>query len=214
MATAKTKVKICGITNLEDALCAAQCGADALGFVFWEGSKRYIEPEIAARIARGLPPFICKVGVFVNDSKDVIKRISEEVGLSCLQLHGEEDPEFCRTISAEVGLGVIKAIRVKDGSDIRTISRFDGSGLSAILLDTFVEDTRGGTGKSFDWGLATEARSLGTLILSGGLNPDNVRVAIGSVCPYAVDVSSGVEQSPGKKDPDKVVKFIRAVKDA
>ena len=213
MATAKTKVKICGITNLEDALFAAQCGADALGFVFWKDSKRYIAPENAARIARGLPPFISKVGVFVNDSKDGIKRISEEVGLGCLQLHGDEEPEFCSSLSVEVALGVIKAIRVKDAGDISSISRYEGSGISAILLDTFVEDTRGGTGKSFDWGLATEAGSFGTLILSGGLNPGNVRDAIGVLRPYAVDVSSGVEQSPGKKDHEKVVKFIRAVKD-
>ncbi|MBI1912495.1 MAG: phosphoribosylanthranilate isomerase [Deltaproteobacteria bacterium] len=199
------KVKICGITNQLDAALAVDSGADALGFIFHEKSPRYIRPEDAALIIKGLPPFITTVGVFVNEAPVKVRTIMEAAGLGFAQLHGDETPEDCN----EIGSKVIKAFRIKQSSDIEAIKRYNAS---AYLLDTYREGIPGGTGETFNWDIAIEAKKLGRIILSGGLNPDNIAEAIKKVAPYAVDVSSGVELKPGKKDPDKIKKFMEQVK--
>lgn len=200
------RVKICGITSLEDALFAVEAGADALGFVFSEESQRAISVEKVSGIIRGLPPFVTTVGVFVNEGADVINAIVREAGLDAVQLHGNEPPELCREINSRV----IKAFRVKGKKLLgQGIDRYR---LSAYLLDTYADDAAGGTGKTFDWAVAKTANKYGRIILSGGLTPDNVRDAIKAAEPYAVDVSSGVEKSPGIKDIAKVKKFIKKAK--
>ncbi len=201
----RTKVKICGITSLEDALTACEGGADAIGFIFWEGSPRFIAPETAARIIKMLPPFVSTVGVFVNEDVEVINEIVKTAGLGCVQLHGDEPPETCEAVEAKV----IKAVRIKDVKSLDGLERFD---VSAYLLDTFKEGTPGGTGAVFDWEIAKEAKGLGRIILSGGLTPENVADAVSLVRPYAVDVSSGVESRPGRKDPVMVARFIEAAR--
>jgi len=200
-------VKICGITNLPDALAAAEAGADALGFIFHEQSPRYLTTENAAAIIRGLPPLIVKVGVFVNASEDFVFQAISECGLNLLQFHGSESPEFC----AQFGLMSMKAFRMRDADSLKELSNYK---TDAWLLDAYSSRQIGGTGEKFNWDLAIEARKLGRpIFLAGGLSPDNVAEAIGKVQPYAVDVSSGVEASPGKKDPEKVKAFIRAAKE-
>ncbi len=202
------RVKICGITNMDDAAAAASFGADALGFIFWEKSPRNVNAEAASRIISELPPFIAKVGVFVNETVDNIRRTSE-IGLDCVQLHGDESIEFASRVREATGLNIIKAVRVKEARDIVGIERYAAS---AYLLDTFKPGARGGTGEVFDWDIAIEAKGKGRIILSGGLNPDNVADAVKRVKPYAVDVGSGVELRPGKKDPDKIKSFIEKAK--
>jgi phosphoribosylanthranilate isomerase len=202
------RVKICGITNLDDAAAAASFGADALGFIFWEKSPRHIKAEAAARIISELPPFITKVGVFVNETLDNIRR-TVEIGLDCVQLHGDETVEFASLVREATGLNIIKAVRIKDARDIEGIERYRAS---AYLLDTFKPGARGGTGERFDWDIAIEAKGKGRIILSGGINPDNVSDAVEKVKPYAVDVGSGVELRPGKKDHEKIKSFIEKVK--
>ena len=199
------RVKICGITNIDDALASVECGADALGFVFFRKSPRFIEPSKASDIARRLPPFVSTVGVFVNESHGRIEEIIREVGLSEIQLHGDEPPSFCGGFSARV----IKAVRVSDLKDIEILKEYD---VGAYLLDTYVKDSYGGTGRIFDWDIALEAKRYGRLILAGGLDPDNVGEAIRYVRPYAVDVSSGIEREPGRKDHRQIARFIEAVR--
>jgi phosphoribosylanthranilate isomerase len=201
----QTRVKICGITNMDDALTAVECGADAIGFVFWVESPRFIEPQEAKRIASEIPPFVTTVGVFVNEPADRINRLVHSVGLDCVQLHGEEPHEACKGLEAKV----IKAVRVSGEKDLEGLDRYD---VFAFMLDTFREGVQGGTGKTFDWDIAVKAKRLGAVILSGGLTPDNVVDAIRHVRPYGVDVSSGVEREPGKKDPEKIRKFIDKVR--
>lgn len=203
------RVKICGITCLEDALSAAGAGADALGFVFWEKSPRHVEPEAASRIIRSLPPFVLTVGVFVNASFDAIKSIIDGTGIDRVQLHGDESPSLCRSVSESTGKKVIKAFRIRERADI---DRLDGYNVDAHLLDAYREGTPGGTGETFDWDLAVEAKKERRIILSGGLTPENVSRAIELVRPYAVDVSSGVESRPGKKDPDKIKRFMEEIR--
>mgnify|MGYP003536025026 FL=1 len=201
----QVRVKICGVTNLEDALVATELGADAVGFVFYEKSPRYINPRTAALIIRELPPFVATVGVFVNEPPDKLVDTAKQSGVGCVQLHGDETPEYCQSL----GLRTIKALRVKDAYVLNELRSFTVSG---ILLDTYREGVPGGTGETFDWEIAAEAAKAGRIILSGGLTPENVRQAIEKVRPYAVDVSSGVESKPGKKDHEKLRKFFEQVR--
>jgi phosphoribosylanthranilate isomerase len=198
------RVKICGITCLVDAVRAAEAGAHALGFVFYRQSPRWVPLSTASRICASLPPFISKVGVFVNATEKEILRVIEECGLDVVQLHGEEPPAFCRRFPTRV----IKAFRIRDADDLRTLARYRADG---YLLDTFLERARGGTGRTFNWSLAIEAKRRGRrIILAGGLTPGNVAEAIRKVHPFGVDVSSGVETSPGRKSPAKIIAFLKA----
>ena len=198
------KVKVCGITNLEDAVAAVELGADALGFIF-APSPRQVTPQQVANIVAELPPFMCKVGVFVDSALREITECMRFCGLNLVQLHGAETPDFCRALSP----GVIKSFRVKDESVLTLLPQYR---VSAYLLDSYHEVLKGGTGQSFDWGIARKAGQYGLVILSGGLNPVNVRQAIAEVRPYAVDVSSGVESRPGVKDHVKLRAFLEAAK--
>lgn len=201
----RTKIKICGITNTEDAKAAVDFGADALGFIFYKKSKRYVDPGVARSIISSLPPFITPVGVFVNQELDEISEVKKTAGFQVAQLHGDETPDFVSSIPFKV----IKAVRISDKSDLDKVAQYSSQ---AILFDTYSEKEYGGTGKSFDWGILKDFSSTKNIILSGGLNPENVLEAVRIVKPYAVDVSSGVEEEPGKKDHLKIKKFIEAIK--
>lgn len=201
------RVKICGITSVEDALSACDAGADGLGFVFWRKSPRFIDTERAKAIVCSLPPFIKVVGVFVDEEMDIILETIGKVGLDAVQLHGSEPPEFCRGIN----MSIIKTFRVKDEGITEELSMYH---VSAYLLDTYREGIPGGTGDTFNWDLAIKAKEYGRIILAGGLTPDNVKDAVERVRPYGVDVSSGVEECTGKKDFNKVRKFIEKAKGA
>ncbi len=201
------KVKICGITNLDDAMAAADFGADALGFVFFKESPRYISPANAKKIIKKLPPFISTVGVFVNEDKNTIKKTVSQAGIDIIQLHGEEPPAACRFH----GHLPIKAIRVKSIDNLEIISKYRDK-VSAFLLDTYTPDVFGGTGQVFNWDIAVEAKKFGRVILAGGLTPARIEKAIRRVHPYAVDVSSGVEAEKGKKDHKKMKLFIERAK--
>lgn len=202
------RVKICGITCLEDALAAVDAGADALGFMFYAPSARHVTSRAAAEIIRALPPLVAKVGVFVNPSDEEVAQTLAVCGLDALQFHGLETPEFC----ARFGLKVIKAFRIHDAASLRALPSYQ---VSARLLDSFVPGQLGGTGAAFNWNLAVEAKKLGgPIILAGGLTPENVAEAVRCVRPFAVDVSSGVESAPGRKDAAKMRAFVRAAKSA
>jgi len=198
------KVKVCGITSLKDAEKAVELGVDALGFNFYPKSPRFITKVRARDIIRMLPPFVTPVGIFVNETMDKIMEFMYFSGVRVLQLHGEETPEFCMRMSRPV----IKAIRVAGPESIRGLPRYP---VMAFLLDSATE-AYGGSGQSFDWNLAVEAKKFGKIILSGGLNPENVAEAIEKVRPYAVDVCSGVESEPGIKDHAKLKIFIEKIK--
>jgi len=201
------KVKICGITNFEDAQAAADLGADMLGFNFFEGSKRYVERSTAAKIIRGLDDRVDPVGVFVNAEIDTIQTTVEKTGLAAIQLHGDEEPEFVATVAKTCGVPVIKALRVTPDFSVEVIRDFP---VDSILLDVYSTAAFGGTGERFDWNIAVAAKQFSDrLFLAGGLTPDNVAEAVELVRPYAVDVASGVESAPGKKDPIKMEAFIR-----
>ena len=199
------RVKVCGITNAVDALQAVELGADALGFIFYKGSKRYIDPRDAHRIISSLPPFISSVGVFVNQTVPEIKGAVETSGVDRVQLHGDETPEFCAMLPYKL----IKAVRVKDTVNSDQVELYP---VRAILFDKHTDEMYGGTGTSFDWGVLKGINISKKVILSGGLTPENVSRAIEIVKPYGVDVSTGVEDSPGKKNHIKMRKFIEAVK--
>lgn len=203
-----TRVKICGITTLEDALAAVEAGADALGFVFFKESPRHIFPEEAARIISLLPPFVQAVGLFVNEDPATVNQISRHCRLGLVQLHGDETPDYCTGIEARI----LKAFRVRSLTCLDPVSAFR---LSGYLLDTYSPSFYGGTGTCFNWEIASEAVARGhRIVLAGGLTPDNVAEAIRQVRPWGVDVSSGVESAPGKKDAEKVRRFIRNAKEA
>ena len=202
---ATIRVKICGLTNLEDAQCAVEAGADALGFVFYEKSPRYVTPDKVGQIVSTLPPFVTTVGLFVNATSDTIKQTMRMAGLGIVQLHGDESPEDCCLNSYPV----IKAVRVKGADSLVGIGNYQ---VSALLLDAWNDQQYGGTGASFDWQLARKLTGRLPLVLAGGLTPNNVAQAIRVVNPYAVDVSSGVEESPGCKDHNKIREFIKKVK--
>jgi phosphoribosylanthranilate isomerase len=200
------KVKICGITNLDDGMAAAEAGADALGFVFCEQSPRRVSVEAAARIIGELPPLVLKVGVFVNAPEDRVVQAIRDCGLNLLQFHGEESPDYC----LQFGLMSMKAFRIRDAASLQALL---GYHTDAWLLDAYVPDKPGGTGETFNWDLALEARGWGRpIFLAGGLTPENVAQAVRRGRPYGVDVSSGVEAAPGRKDHAKVRAFIQAAK--
>jgi phosphoribosylanthranilate isomerase len=201
------KIKICGITNLDDAMAAVEYGADALGFNFYRKSPRYIDAHKAAEIIAQLPPFIVPVGIFVNEKEE---RIREIVSMSCIQgiqLHGDETPEFCQRF----GPRVIKAFQVKDKASLERMLHYR---VSAYLLDSYKEGVRGGTGTTFDWHLAVVAKTFGRIILAGGLTPANVVEAVKLVQPYGVDVCGGIEREKGVKDHALMKQFISDVRRA
>ncbi|MBW1723345.1 MAG: phosphoribosylanthranilate isomerase [Deltaproteobacteria bacterium] len=201
------RVKICGITSIEDALDAVSLGADALGFVF-APSPRRVRVASAREIIRRLPPFVQTVGVFVDENVDRIREIMMECGLDLVQLHGDEPPEVCKAL----GPRAVKGFRIKDRGSLRSLAAYKDH-VRGYLLDAFSERRKGGTGKTFDWGLALEAKALGVpLILAGGLDSSNVMEAVERVRPWAVDVSSGVEERPGKKNRKRMEKFISTAK--
>jgi len=200
----RTRVKICGVTRIEDAIAAARLGADAIGLVFYASSPRCVSPEAAAQIVAALPPFVTAVGLFVDADPGEIRAIVQKAQLDLVQYHGEESPETC----ASIGLPYIKAIRMRPGTDVcAAANRYREA--RAILLDAYHADLRGGTGTEFDWDAVPRNVAL-PLILAGGLTPDNVTRAIAQIRPYAVDVSSGVEQTKGIKDAQRMEAFINA----
>lgn len=205
------KVKICGITNLDDALAAAEFGADILGFNFYSKSARYVIPSAAANIATQVPPAVLKVGVFVNAATEEIAGIASAVGLDVIQLHGDEDDNFIRVVGHITERPVIKAFRIYPGTSTASVVDSDAD---AVLLDTPTAGEFGGTGRTFDWNLVGADLKHKQVFLAGGLNSENVAEAIGIVRPYAVDVASGVESSPGKKDRIKLKAFIENAKNA
>jgi phosphoribosylanthranilate isomerase len=199
------RIKICGVTRLEDALAAARLGADALGFNFWPGSKRHLDAATARRIISRLPPFVTPVGVFVNQSEGELRAIAGETGIQVFQLHGDEPPELC----ARLPLPVVKAIPV---DQVRSLSRLLSYEVQAFLLDT-PSRGYGGSGEPFDWALAEGVSDVAPVILAGGLTPENVAGAVRAVRPWAVDVASGVESSPGVKDAARMARFVAAVRE-
>lgn len=203
-----TRIKICGITRIEDGLVCARNGADAIGLVFYPPSPRYVAASQAAAIARALPPFVTTVGLFVNPTVEQVEAVLKEVRLDVLQFHGDEPAEFCDTF----GIPYLKAIRVKAGVDlVQCAIRYQEA--QGLLLDAYVEGTPGGTGQAFDWALIPHELSL-PVVLSGGLEPANVGEAVRRVRPWAVDVSSGVEATKGIKDAAKIAAFIKGVHSA
>jgi phosphoribosylanthranilate isomerase len=199
------KIKICGITNMEDALLAAELGADALGFIFVKTSPRHIRPSAARKIIQELPLFVVPVGVVADEEHDEILELIEETGICCVQLHGNESPKQL----AKFPVPVYKSFRVDKEFNLETLQRYKGS---AYLLDTYVEDTLGGTGKTFDWDIAVKAKAYGRIILAGGLTPENIAEALKKVQPYAVDVNSGVESAPGQKDKNKLERLFKIIR--
>ena len=203
-----TRIKICGITRIEDALAAARLGTDAIGLVFWPQSARAVTPAKAREIVAALPPFVSSVGVYVDPEAEWVEQTASVAGLNLLQFHGDESPEFCSQFS----LPYIKAVRVRAGVDLlQYATRY--SSARGLLLDTYVEGTPGGTGDAFNWGLIPQRLPL-PLILSGGLHPGNVTTAIKQVQPWAVDVSSGVEAAKGIKDAEKIAAFMQGVRNS
>ncbi|MBN3038864.1 MAG: phosphoribosylanthranilate isomerase [Candidatus Omnitrophica bacterium] len=201
------KVKICGITNKEDAMWVANLAADYLGMVFAKESNRSVSEKTAQEIAEALPPYIEKVGLFVNEEPKRVEKILGQCGLNLLQFHGDETPEYCQQFKGKAK--IIKAFRIKDEESLALIPQYD---VDFYLLDAFVEDQPGGTGTTFNWDLALRAKEFGKpIFLAGGLNPDNIIEAIKKVEPYAVDVSSGVEASPRRKNVDLMQDFINKV---
>ena len=201
-----TWVKICGITNLGDAQAAVEARADALGFVFYEKSPRFLTISAAAAIAEQMPGFVMRVGVFVNALRETVIRAAGECGLNLLQFHGSEPPEYC----SQFGLMNMKAFRMRDAGTLKEMAKYQ---TNAWLLDAYSPEKPGGTGEQFNWDLALEAQAWGRpIFLAGGLTPENVAEAVRRARPYGVDVSGGVEAAPGKKDHAKVKAFIQAAK--
>ncbi len=207
-----TAIKICGITREQDALAAACCGAHAIGLVFYAQSPRYVTPARATELMRALPPFVMSVGLFVDASADEVTRTLAAARVDLLQFHGNESPAYCRQISRQCGVPYLKAARVRPGLDLLQYAH-DYHDAKALLLDAYVEGAHGGTGSTFDWALIPKNLPL-PVVLSGGLTPENVTMAIQAVRPWAVDVSSGVEISKGIKDTAKIAAFVTGVRNA
>lgn len=199
------RVKICGLTRAEDVASACMAGADALGFVFYEPSKRFVRIEQAQLLCQQVPPFVQRVGLFVNPTKDYVQQVLQQVDLDLLQFHGDESPAFCESFA----VSYIKALPVKPGVDLQQAMQAHNTA-RAFLLDTYKPGVPGGTGETFDWQLFPESDK--PLILAGGLCPENVANAITTVSPYAVDVSGGVELSAGIKSAEKMQAFVKAAK--
>ena len=200
------KVKICGITNIDDALLAAELGADAIGFIF-APSPRRISPDTARDIIENIPAFVKSVGVFVNEDPEVISNIVKTCGIDMVQLHGDESPELCYQFMPRT----IKALRIKDYPYMNVINAYKGK-VRALLLDAYSEKSAGGTGKSFNWAIALKIKESGIpVILAGGLGPENIQSAITTVKPYGVDVNSGIEERPGKKSHDLMRELFRKI---
>ena len=196
-----TFIKICGITNFDDALAAVASGADALGFNFYQPSPRYITPHAAREIIDRLPPSVLAVGVFVNEPLESLITIADESGITALQLHGDESPDYCRELARD--RYVIKTLAVSGDDDINAIETYE---VDAIMLDTRDTHLRGGTGRVFDWSIARQVRQK--LFLAGGLSPENIAEAIETVQPYGVDACSALEDTPGKKNHDRIRRFV------
>lgn len=201
-------VKVCGITNVADARAAVKAGADALGFIFAESPRR-VTPAAVKRISKAVPADVEKIGVFVNEKPAVVRRVAKACGLAAVQLHGDESPADVRALKK---LHVLKAFRVDGRFDASVLKHYGAA--KAFLFDTKAEGVYGGTGKTFDWKVLKRAGAKRPVVLSGGLNPKNVARAVRTVRPFAVDVSSGVERSPGKKDHRLVKEFVRNAKKA
>ena len=200
-------VKICGITDYEDASVAVELGANALGFIFADSPRRITRQKARDNISV-MPPFVKTVGVFVNEGPDVIRTVKHYCGLDLVQLHGDESPDLCWELMPYT----IKALRIKDESSLRTCRKYRGK-IRALLLDTYAKNQAGGTGKTFDWQLAIKIKQLGIpIILAGGLGPSNIDDAISTVRPNAVDVNSGVEERPGKKSPALIKELMEKVR--
>jgi phosphoribosylanthranilate isomerase len=199
------RVKICGIMNVNDAMAAADYGADAVGFVLYKNSPRYIDLKTVKNIISQLPPFVTTVGVFADSDERSIHPIVEDCALDLIQLQGDEPADLCRRLGGRV----VKAIRIRDKASLNRMIPYK---VRAFVLDTYREGQLGGTGETFDWNLAVEAKKFGKIILAGGLTPENVGPAIEQVRPYGVDVSSGVEERIGKKDHSKLKRFIETAK--
>jgi phosphoribosylanthranilate isomerase len=201
----RVKAKICGIGSLEEAHVAVEFGADALGFNFWSGSPRYISRDAAKKIIRVLPPFVTCVGVFVNEESRVIDDVVSEAGLGAIQLHGDEPPEFCAGFP---NVKTIKAVSVGPDFEPESVAAWP---VSAVLLDARVQGSYGGTGCSFDWRAAVQAKRFARIILAGGLTIENVKEAMTTVMPMAIDICSGVELHPGRKDLERLRRFLSEV---
>lgn len=202
-----TKIKICGITNKVDALAASELCVDMLGFVFYKKSKRYVTPAVAEDIINELPPYVGKVGVFVDEKREGVIKTAEDAGLNILQFHGNESPEYCASFRPDYK--VIKAFRVKAKDDLKVVNDYD---TDYYLFDAYKSNCAGGTGEIFDWNILKDFEILKPFILSGGLRPENVERAINELTPYGVDVSSGIESAPGKKDIVLLKKFVANVR--
>lgn len=206
-----TKVKICGITRDSDLKSCIDEGVDAVGFMFYPPSPRFVEPDRVARFSEWMPPFVSKVGVFVNSDLAFVRQTVAMCGLDVVQLHGDEDADYCSQLQ---GVTVMKALRIRDESSLQAIDLFKEK-VSAVLLDAYSKEARGGTGECFDWDLAVMAKQIGIpMILAGGLTPSNVGGAVQTVDPFGVDVSSGVELAKGEKDRQRIRDFVAAVKGA
>jgi phosphoribosylanthranilate isomerase len=201
------RVKICGLTSAEDAAAAVAAGSDMLGFNFWPRSPRYVDPARAARIVENVPPQVLTVGVFVDEEPERVLAIAEQTGVMALQLHGNESPEYVDRLGAYLK---IKALKVSGGFRPEALLEYPSA--SVFLLDGYVAGMVGGTGRTFDWSLAVEAKKFGKIMLAGGLTPENVAVAVRQVRPWGVDVATGVESEPGKKDPRRIREFVRAAR--
>jgi phosphoribosylanthranilate isomerase len=204
-----TKVKICGITNLGDAELAVSHGAWAIGMILHAESPRACDPAAAAAIGGALKRQVEVTGVFVNAELDELVQVAESASLSMLQLHGDEGPAYCQEAARRTGLRVVKVVRARDAAAVRGLLAYP---TDFHMLDAYVPGQRGGTGERFDWSLVSEHRTSTPLILSGGIRPDNVAEAIAVAHPFAIDVSSGVEASPGRKDPEKLERLFESVR--
>ena len=209
----RVRVKICGMTRIDDAQCAAAAGVDALGFIFYAKSPRHIEPEAARRIIAGLPPLVDAVGVFVNEEMARVEAVVRGCGLQYAQLHGGESPDYCRELAARAGCRVLKAIRVGPATTVAEVAPYRGA-VCGFLLDTYQQEAMGGTGAVFDWVLIDRLQLDHPFLLAGGLSVDNIAAALAQAQPFGVDANSGLERAPGIKDHDLIERFMTLVRSA